>query len=62
MPKMLLSVLDLRVGTKITTTTSKLVTFRGDFESNSIHSGSKYMLNNDLNDVANKFDSVFKVF
>ncbi|MEK6627535.1 MAG: hypothetical protein AABY53_02825, partial [Bdellovibrionota bacterium] len=58
----LLNALD-RVGLKITTTTKKLVTFRGQFgDIFKTRDNTNFMINKELNDLANGFDGVFKIF
>lgn len=53
-----------KVGKKITTTTKKLITFRGEFDFNNFQSevNSHYEINKELNEMANDFDGTFKVF
>ena len=53
-----------RAGSKITTTTKKLITFRGDFDFNNFGSetNSRFEINKELNEMANDFDGTFKVF
>lgn len=53
-----------KAGKKITMTTKRLVTFRGEFDFNNFHSdtNNRYEINKELNDLANSFDGTFKVF
>ncbi|MEQ1722313.1 MAG: phospholipase D-like domain-containing protein [Pseudobdellovibrio sp.] len=56
----ILNVLD-KAGAKITMTTKKLLTFRGEFDFNNYTNENNY-INKELNDIANDFDGTFKVF
>lgn len=54
-----------RAGTKITATTKKLITFRGNYDFNNFSSeggSTRYEINKELNEMANAFDGTFKVF
>lgn len=53
-----------KAGQKITMTTKKLITFRGEFDFNNFQSenDNRYIINKELNEMANAFDGTFKVF
>lgn len=59
----ILNTLD-KAGAKITNTTKRLLTFRGEFDFNNFHNdnNNQYYINKELNDIANDFDGTFKVF